>query len=156
MADAFPFPTAGAPVAPAPVIPVATTVEGAPTEVAIDPITGKKPRKKQAAGERKTPAPAMNAEQIANIIKLIPTTSYGDIATQLGITKFQVNRVLMDTKKKLREAAGADVEKLAKVNGYIETFLSRPEDSRPGGGGAREGKVAKALDDIVGNILNGL
>jgi hypothetical protein len=150
MADAFPFPTAGAPIAPAPVIPAAV-VEGAPTEA-----PAKKERKKQAAGERKTPAPAMNAEQIANIIKLIPTTSYGDIATQLGITKFQVNRVLMDTKKKLREAAGADVEKLAKVNAYIDTNLSRPEDSRPGGGGAREGKVAKALDDIVGNILNGL
>jgi len=95
----------------------------------------------------------MTSEQVKQIIALVKDHSYSQIAETVGVTKFQVNRVLMATKVQLRENAKGDAAKLAKVEEYIKTYLNRPEDSRPGKGGARGGKVKGALDSVVGDIL---
>lgn len=135
--------------------PAAAPAAGIPGVAAAAPEAvapaGKKMKKSGEA--RKKPAPQMNPDQVKQILTLIKDHSYTEIATQLGVTKFQVNRVLMQTKKQLREAAATDPAKLAKVDAYIKTYLSRPEDTLPGKGGGRGGKVKGALDNVVGDIL---
>lgn len=150
----FPFPPK-AKVAPAePATPtVAPTEAATPTEAPNEEASTKR---KKSGADRKKPAPQMTSEQVKQIIALVKDHSYAQIAETVGVTKFQVNRVLMATKAQLRESAKDDPEKLAKVEEYIKTYLSRPEDSRPGAGGARGGKVKSALDDIVGDILAGI
>ena len=59
-------------------------------------------------------------------------------------------------KKKLREACGYYDASLETVYAYITEHLSRPEDTRPGGGAGRASVVKASINDIVGNILNGL
>lgn len=134
-------------------VPTAEATEA--TEAA--PEVEKKAKKvTKSGGERQAPAQAMTEEQVREIISLVKDMSYSEIATKVGVTKFQVNRVLMSTKKQLREAAEGNPAKLAKVEEYITNFLSRPEESRPGKGGGRGGKVKSALNDVVGDILNSL
>jgi len=121
---------------------------------AVAETPAKAAKTKKASGERKKPAAQMTVDQVKEILSLIKDHSYGEIAEKVGVTKFQVNRVLMTTKKQLREAAAGDPAKLAKVEEYIKEYLSRPENTLPGkGGGARQAKVKSALDDIVANIL---
>ncbi len=140
----FPFPPkAKAPEAAAPV------VEPAPTEAAETKVKGKK----KSGEDRKKPAPQMTPEQVKQIISLVKNNSYADIATTVGVTKYQVNRVLMTTKEQLRKSAEGDAAKLAKVEAFIKEHLSRPEDTLPGKGGARGGKVKSALDNVVSDIL---
>lgn len=126
--------------------------EAAAPETAA-PATEKAPKQKKSGADRKKPAPAMTSEQVKQIIALVKDHSYSQIAETVGVTKFQVNRVLMATKVQLRENAKGDAAKLAKVEEYIKTYLNRPEDSRPGKGGGRGGKVKGALDSVVGDIL---
>ena len=133
--------TAAAPAAPA--------AEAAPAEAKAPKVKGVK----KSGEDRKKPATQMNAEQVKQILTLVKDNSYTQIAEQVGVTKFQVNRVLMSTKKQLRESAASDPAKLAKVDAYIKEYLSRPEDTLPGHGGGRGGKVKGALDNVVGDIL---
>lgn len=128
-----------------------TATAAAPAEAETAPAKTKGTKKSGEA--RKKPAPQMVPDQVKNILTLVKDHSYTQIAEQLGITKFQVNRVLMQTKKQLRAAAAGDAAKLAKVDTYIKTYLSRPEDTLPGKGGGRGGKVKGALDGVVGDIL---
>lgn len=139
----FPFakPKADAPAAAAP---------------AAAPAEAKEKKAKKSGEDRKKPATQMTAEQVKQILSLVKDNSYTSIAEQVGVTKFQVNRVLMSTKKQLREAAAGDAAKLAKVEAYIKEYLSRPEDTLPGHGGGRGGKVKGALDSIVGDILSSI
>ena len=135
----FPFPVKGAAptAAPEAAAPTAAPEATAPaTEAAPAAAKAPKVKGKKASGEdRKKPAPQMNPDQVKQIISLVKDNSYSDIATQVGVTKFQVNRVLMSTKLQLREAAAGDAAKLAKVEAYIKTYLNRPEDTLPGHGG---------------------
>lgn len=137
----FPFAKPKADAAPAAAAPEAA------------PAAAKTPKAKKSGEDRKKPAAQMNADQVKQILTLIKDHSYSQISEQVGVTKFQVNRVLMSTKKQLREAAAGDPAKLAKVDAYIKEFLSRPEDTLPGKGGGRGGKVKGALDNVVGDIL---
>jgi len=132
-----------------------TPVTAAPvTEAPVaETTTGKAKKTKKSGEDRKKPAAQMNAEQVKQVITLVKDHSYTEIAEIVGITKFQVNRVLMHTKSQLRESAANDPAKLEKVNAYINEYLCRPEDSRPGKGGGRGGKVKGALDNVVGDIL---
>jgi hypothetical protein len=141
------FPFAKPKDAPAAAAPAAA----APAAEAV-PVKAAKGKKKSGE-DRKKPAPQMVPDQVKEILTLVKDNSYTQIAEKLGITKFQVNRVLMQTKKQLREAAAADPSKLAKVEAYIKEYLSRPEDTLPGHGGGRGGKVKGALDNVVGDIL---
>ncbi len=109
-------------------------------------------RTKKDPEDRKKPAPPMNLDQVKQIITLVKTHSYSDIAEKIGVTKFQVNRILMQTKKQLRENAAGDPDKLAKIEEYIDLHLSRPEDPQQNKSG-KGGKVKDALDNIVGDIL---
>jgi hypothetical protein len=129
--------------------PAASTAEVAPAEAKAPKVKGKK-----ASGEdRKKPAAQMNSEQVKQILSLVKDHTYSQISEIVGVTRFQVNRVLMSTKKQLREAAAGDANKLAKVEAYIKEFLSRPEDTLPGHGGGRGGKVKGSIDNVVGDIL---
>jgi len=142
------FPFAKPKDAPA-ATPAAPAAEAAPATAKAPKVKGKK----ADGGDRKKPAPQMVPDQVKEILTLVKEHSYTQIAEKLGITKFQVNRVLMSTKKQLREAAATDPIKLAKVEAYIKEYLSRPEDTLPGHGGGRGGKVKGALDNVVGDIL---
>ena len=133
-------------------VPAAEAV--ATTEAPAVAAKAPKVKGKKASGEdRKKPAAQMNPEQVKQILTLIKDNSYTQIGELVGVTKFQVNRVLMQTKKQLREAAAGDANKLAKVDAYIKEYLSRPEDTLPGKGGGRGGKVKGALNGVVGDIL---
>jgi hypothetical protein len=145
------FPFAQKPAAPAET-PV-TDAAPAATEAPAVEAPAKKTKKTKTDKVRKTPAKQMTPEQVKQILGLVKENSYPEIAEKVGVTKFQVNRVLMSTKKQLRESAGGDPVKLAKVEQYITEHLSRPEDAQVGRGAGRGGKVKSALDDIVGDIL---
>lgn len=136
---------------------VKKTEEAAPAAAPAEaPVAAKAPKEKKAKGDRQAPAKMMNAEQINQVLALVKGKSYTEIAEQLGITKHQVNRVLMEVKKALKEKAKGDPAMLAKVEEFIKNNLSRPEDTRPGSTGPKGGKVKNTLNDIVGNILAGL
>lgn len=146
-----------APVAEAP--PVAAPVAAPPVAEAAPvaaPVAETAAPAEKKATDRKKPNRAMTPEDTQFIVANVKTMSYTEIAEARGITKHQVNRVLMQVKKQLKEAAGDDAEALATVNKHIEEHLSRPEDTRPGGGGGRAGVVKASIDDIVGNILNNI
>jgi hypothetical protein len=124
------------------------TEEAAATEEVV--VEKKKRQKRQADGERKTPNRQMTNEDISFIVSNVKTMSYTEMADARGVTKSQVNRVLMEVKKNLRDQAKDDPKKLAAVEEYIKDKLSRPEDSLPG---SRSSAVKDSIDDIVNGIL---
>lgn len=119
--------------------------------------TAEKPKKerKVSTKERKTPNRQMNPEDISFILQNVKNMSYHEMAEARGITKHQVNRILMQVKKDLREKCANDEAKLAKVEEYIKSELSRPEDAFPGGSG-RTGVVKETVDSLVDSILEGI
>jgi hypothetical protein len=157
------IPTLKKPAAPvAPVAPVATpepvVEEGEETMTeTVEEAPVKKTRAKSDK-PRQTPNRQMNNDDIIFVRDNVKTMSYTQMAEERGITKHQVNRVLMTVKKQLRAAAEGDEKKLALIDQYIKDNLSRPEDTLPGkGGGAGRGSAVKdSIDDIVGNLLNSI
>lgn len=131
----------------------------APVEVdqneQVAPNEEVKKTRKKSDKERKTPNKQMTAEDIQFVVENVRGMSYSEIATARGITKHQVNRVLMEAKKNLREVAKDDPAKLAKVENYIKEYLSRPEDTLPGGAG-RSSVVRDSIEDIVSGIISQL
>jgi len=147
-------PVAATVTAPTPE-PEVETGEVMTEEIAVPETTEKKARKKSDK-ERAKPNRQMTPEDTVFVISNVKTMSYSEIAEARGITKHQVNRVLMQVKKDLREKCGGDAEKLAKIEAYIKETLSRPEDAFPGSGAGRGGAVKESIDSIVGNILAGI
>lgn len=148
-----------APVAPVAAAPVAAQEGEVMTEVEtpVEAPAATKATRKSSGKPRQTPNRQMVKEDIDFILANVKTMSYTQMAEERGITKHQVNRVLMTVKKDLRTSAGEDAAKLALVDQYILENLSRPEDSRPGKGGAGRGSAVKdSIDDIVGNLLNSI
>ena len=96
----------------------------------------------------------IEAEDIKYVLANVREKSYLEMAEKLDLTKFQVNRILMDIKKNLRENAKGDPTKEAKVENYIDNHLSRTNVTR--GGGTKGGKVREALDNVIEDILAGL
>ncbi len=113
-----------------------------------------KKRRKKSSDDRKTPNREMTSEDIEFVVNHIKDMTYIEIAEARGITKHQVNRVLMEVKKQLREAAGDDPEKQAVVEKHITENLSRPEGAF--GGTRRGSQVKESIDSVVADILNGL
>lgn len=165
------------PATPAPVATVAqpveeeTVMEEVETPVEVAPKKEKKEKKVKADGtERKTPNRQMVPEDMEYIVANVKNKSYTQMADDCGITKHQVNRVLMTVKQQMRDACATakdadgkvtayDDVALVKVEAYIKENLSRPEDTRPGPGrsGAGRASVVKdSIGDIVGNILNSI
>lgn len=133
--------------------------DAAPEAVVVEEKAVKAPKAAKVTkdgSERAKPAKMMSKEQMNQVLSMIKTKSYTEIGEELGITKHQVNRVLMEVKKSLKAAAAGDPAKEAKVDEFIKVHLSRPEETRPGVKGEKGGKVKKALNDIVGDILAGL
>ena len=112
--------------------------------------TAEAPKKKV---ERKATR-IINKDDIQFVCQNVKTMSYNEMAEKRGLTRHQVNRILMDIKSQLRESAGEDAAKKEKVEAYIQAQLSRPEDSRVG---AKKGSpVRDAMDDVVADILGNL
>lgn len=120
------------------------TTESAPTSDAPE-AKDKKPRQPKAK--------EMTAEQIAFVHENVTKMSYTEMAEKTGLTKHQVNRILMELKKILREQAGENTEAREKVEKFIAEHLSRPEDTRPGGGAGRNSNVKGELKNRANNIL---
>jgi len=148
-----------APVAP-PVVEPETIieeigVEEMAEETAVEEVVEKKERKKSDK-ERAKANRQMTPEDTKFVVENVKTMSYTEMAEARGITKHQVNRVLMQVKKDLRERCGGDEAKLAQIEVIIKEQLSRPEDTLPGAGGGRSGVVKDSIDNIVDNILSGI
>lgn len=161
--------TTAAPVAPTPVAaPVAaepetvqTPEETVMTEVAPVEVPAEKKEKKK----RTTPPNReMVPEDMEFILANIKTMSYTQMADARGLTKHQVNRVLMTVKQQMkdacvltRDAEGKpltfNTDALAKVEAYIAENLSRPEGTKPGQGGGRSSVVKDSISSITDNIL---
>ena len=141
----FNVPGAKAPSAPQVETPVAETT--APQAKAAATEKPKRTVNRQATR-------MIKPEDIEFVMKNVKTMSYSEMAEKLGLTRHQVNRILMDIKKGLREEA-KKTGKVKEVEKFIKEHLSRPEDSRPGGqkGG---GAVKNAIDATVSNILKNL
>ena len=81
------------------------------------------------------------------VIKNIRSKSYQDMAEELNLTKSQINRILMDIKKTLRENAKGDELKEKKVEEYITENLTRS-------GEKRTGKIRETIKNIVNQITS--
>jgi hypothetical protein len=96
----------------------------------------------------------INEDDIIFVCQNVKGMSYNDMAEKRGLTRHQVNRILMDVKAQLRKSAGDDETKKATIESYIGEHLSRPEDSRVG---AKKGSpVRDAMTDVVSEILGNL
>ena len=125
--------------------PVKESAPAAPSQGDETVTKEKKPRQPKAK--------EMTADQIAFVHENVTKMSYTEMAEKTGLTKHQVNRILMELKKMLREEAGENPEAREKVEKFIVEHLSRPEDTRPGGGGGRTSTVKVELQSRAKNIL---
>ena len=125
--------------------------EAKPTAASqAETATQEKPKRKVTRKATRVITPEDIQFVMANVKKM----TYTEMADKLGLTRHQVNRILMDIKKQLREEA-KKTGKVEEVERFIKEHLSRPEDSRPGGnkGG---GAVKNAINDTVADILSKL
>jgi 3-oxoacyl-ACP reductase-like protein len=130
--------------------PAAAAAPAAPEAPAAE-AAAPAPEKKKV--ERKATR-IINKDDIQFVCANVKGMSYNEMAEKRGLTRHQVNRILMDIKAQLRESAGEDAAKKEKVESYIQQHLSRPEDSRVG---AKKGSpVRDAMDDVVADILGNL
>lgn len=146
-----------APAAPqAPAAQPAAPAAPAAAPQAAAPAAPEAPEKKKIV--RKATR-TINKDDIQFVCANVKGMSYNDMAEKLGLTRHQVNRILMDIKSQLRksflnEDGSEDPKKKETVESYIAQVLSRPEDSRVG---AKKGSpVRDAMNDVVSEILNGL
>ena len=142
----IPFPTPGA-TKPEPTTEPQEVPTAAP-EVATTTEAKKEKRKVERKATRN-----ITQNDINFVINNIKNMSYGEMAEKLGLTRHQVNRILMDLKKALREEA-KKTGREEQVERYIKEHLSRPEEARVGS--KKEGEVKKAVSNTVANILNSL
>ncbi len=139
-------------------VPVATTeevavppVEAAPVAAAVQEApVAEKAKVKRTAVRKATKI--IDKEDIEFVCGNIKTMSYAELATARTLTKSQVNRILMDIKKKMRK--GATEENKDSVEAYILDNLTRPDGCGVGKKGA--GKVETSLNSVVDDILGSL
>ena len=147
-------PQAAAPTAdPAQAAPQAAAPTADPAQAAPQaaPAAAEKPKKKHNRQATKEITP----EDIDFVLKNVRTMSYNDMAEACGLTKFQVNRILMEIKKGIREKAKGNEAAEMAAEKFIKENLSRPEDSGPGkGGGKVKNALNTAVDNIIGNLLS--
>jgi len=137
--------------------PAAAAAAPAATPAAA-PVTEAPPVKQKRTIERKATR-TINKDDILFVCKNVKGMSYNDMAEKLGLTRHQVNRILMDIKAQLRKSyvTAEGVEDPARkevIEKHIAEHLSRPEDSRVG---AKKGSpVRDAMNDVVSEILGNL
>ncbi len=144
---------APAAVAPAAVAPAAVAPAAAPAAVAPQAAPEVAPEAKERKKTVRKATKMIEQDDILFVRDNVKTMSYVEMAESRQLTKFQVNRILMDLKKKMRIAAKG-TPKEAAVEEYIKTTLSRPEDAGVGRKGS--GKVAQSIDSVVDDILGGI
>lgn len=121
-------------------------------ETEMNETEEKKSRRKSSAN-RKTPNRQMTIDDVKFIVENIKNMSYTEIAEARGLTKFQVNRVLMKTKKDLRDYAKQNPDKAKAIEAHIAANLSRPEDAQIGGRGSQvSDSINSVVDDIIASI----
>lgn len=152
------------------------TPTAAPTAAPAVTETTVAPKEKK---ESKPRSEVMISDEHIKFVKdNVKTMGYKEMAEHLGISKNQVNRILQELKKMLRDIAIerskpaeayaqngvnkkggikwdyntplTDIAK--KVEDKIDNTLSRPEDARPGAG--KGGQVSAALKSGVDDILS--
>jgi 3-oxoacyl-ACP reductase-like protein len=143
---------------PAPAAPKApATAPQAPAAAPAAPAAAAPATEKKKIDRKATRT--INKDDIQFVCQNVKGMSYNDMAEKRGLTRHQVNRILMDIKSQLRksfvnEQGVEDPAKKEQIETYIATYLSRPEDSRVG---AKKGSpVRDAMNDVVSEILNGL
>jgi len=157
-AQAEQTPETAPPAAPAAAVPPAAPAAAAPTAAVPPAAPAADAPKVKKTIERKATR-TINKDDILFVCQNVKGMSYNDMAEKLGLTRHQVNRILMDIKAQLRKSfINADgVEDPARkeiIEKHIATNLSRPEDSRVG---AKKGSpVRDAMNDVVSEILGNL
>ena len=165
-------PFATAPTAAPVAAPVAAA---APTAAPAAAAPAAAPKEKV---KRERSATMISAEHIKFVRENVKTMSYADMASALGISRNQINRILQELKKMLRNEAikrsgdqpayaqkGTNkknevvwdyeqplTEIAKKVEAKIESTLTRPEEARPGAGKGG-GQVAAALSSEMADLL---
>jgi hypothetical protein len=76
--------------------------------------------------------------------------STAELANQTGLTKQQVYRTIVDTKKAMQKKAEQDPSQAERINKFIETYLPSKAENIGHGGGGRKGSV---LDDVLNDLL---
>lgn len=142
------------PQQPAPAAPAAPA---APEAAAAQPAAAAPPTEKKKIERKATRT--ISKDDIKFVCANVKGMSYNDMAEKRGLTRHQVNRILMDIKGQLRksyvnEQGQEDPAKKETIEAYIAQHLSRPEDSRVG---AKKGSpVRDAMNDVVSEILGNL
>lgn len=131
----------------------------------------------QKQGKKKN-AP-ITPEQIKFVKQNVKSMGYQEMADQLGVSRNQVNRILQQLKKGMREKVIEDAknqgtepyalndkgkydynqpqtEMAKKVENKVKNELSRPEDTRPGAGRKGGGTVQNTLNQEVEDLLSDL
>lgn len=130
----------------------------------------------KADKEKKERSAPMKPEHVKYVRENVKNMGYNEMAEALGVSKFQVNRVLQSLKMGMRNKAiekdGDQAygkkddgksdwsnplsEMAKKVEAKIENELSRPADTRPGagrkGGGKVQASIDSELDDLLGDL----
>jgi len=127
----------------------------ASNDVTIDNIVTMPQEPKAAEPKNKKPRKSPNRQKTKDEVKFIidnwRNMSTAELASQTGLTKQQVYRTIVDTKKALRKKAEENPSLADKINKFIETYLpSKAENMGHGGGGGRKGSV---LDDVLNDLL---
>jgi hypothetical protein len=191
-----PFANAGGTSKPAPQAPPQAPPQAAPAAAPQAPPQAPPqaapqapPQAAPAAAPQNTAAPVeepkkkrnapIQQDHIQYVTQNVSKRSYTEMADNLGISKAQVNRILQEIKKGLRNKALADAEAngtkaytqkengrndykdpqtdmAKKIENYIQTHLSRPEETRPGAGKKGGGGVSTALNSEVYSIIANL
>ena len=121
-----------------------TAVEEAPAAEAVTDNGDEKVKK-----ERKKPNRQIVDADVKFVLQNFKSMSYQQLADAQGLTKHQVGRIASSIKKSLRDSAAGNAAKEAAVEKFIADNLTRPEESRVGGGG----DVKAAIDAVVDNII---
>jgi 3-oxoacyl-ACP reductase-like protein len=139
--------------------PATPTAPAAPTAAAPAAPTAAPPEATEKKKMVRKATRTITKDDIHFVCANVKGMSYNDMAEKRGLTRHQVNRILMDIKSQLRksyvnEQGVEDPAKKEQIETYIAQSLSRPEDSRVG---AKKGSpVRDAMNDVVSEILNGL
>lgn len=131
-----------------------------------------------ASGTKKRSAP-ITQEQIKFVRENVKKMGYTEMANQLGVSKNQVNRILQEIKKGMRQKAMEEAQKngqrayvdkedgkpdytqpqtdlAQKVEKKIADELSRPADTKPGSGRKGGGQVQNTIQSEVEDLINDL
>jgi len=131
-----------------PPAPTAQTVSDVTTEDVMAVET--KTQESKSRKPRKAPNRQKTKDEVKFIIENWRSMSTAELAAQTGLTKQQVYRTIVDTKKAMRKKAEQDPSQAERINKFIEEYLPSKAENIGHGGGGRKGSV---LDDVLNDLL---